>query len=197
MFERALLKINKKKHKGIAVYGLCDCRISKSAKIDCNNFCFNLDWNQGSINKKHKHGFLQISEKATFFSKESSVIHSGSTCVIFEGGSLTLGDHVNFNNDCEIYCSTKIDIGNDTIFSNGVVIRDSDIHQIEGSVNTSPIKIGNHCWIGERAIILKGVTIGDGSVIGAGTIVTKDVPPNCLVVGNPAKVIKNNVVWKR
>ena len=197
MFGRILLKINRKKHKGIAVYGSCDCSISKNAKIESNGFRFNLDWNQGSINKKHKHGFLQISDKATFSSKESSAMHSGCTLVIFEGGNLTIGDHVNFNNDCELYCSTKVEIGNDTIFANGVVIRDSDIHRVEGATNSAPIKIGNHCWIGTRAIILKGVTIGDGSVIGAGSIVTKDVPPNCLAAGNPARVIKQNIVWYR
>ena len=61
---------------------------------------------------------------------------------------------------------------------------------------SKPIKIGNHVWIGQRATVLKGVTIGDGAVIAAGSIVTRDVPPHSLVGGIPAKVLKENVEWK-
>lgn len=68
----------------------------------------------------------------------------------------------------------------DRAFTNGHIGRD-----IRG-----PIKIGNDVWIGRRAIILSGVTIGDGAIIGAGSIVTKDVPPYAVAVGNPAKVVR-------
>jgi acetyltransferase-like isoleucine patch superfamily enzyme len=53
--------------------------------------------------------------------------------------------------------------------------------------------IGNYCFIGARAIILPGVSIGDHVIVGAGSVVTKDVPPNCIIAGNPAKVIRENV----
>jgi len=59
----------------------------------------------------------------------------------------------------------------------------------------APINIGNHVLVGNRAIIMKGVTIGDGAIIAAGAVVTKDVPPNCLAGGVPAKVIRENVAW--
>lgn len=67
---------------------------------------------------------------------------------------------------------------------------------IGGKEKTAPIQIGNHVWIGARAIILKGVTIGDGVVVAAGAVVTKDVPPNTLVGGVPAKIIKENISWE-
>ncbi len=57
--------------------------------------------------------------------------------------------------------------------------------------------IGNHVWIGENALILKGVKIGDNSIVGAGSVVTKDVPNNSIVAGNPARIIKNNINWER
>ncbi len=53
-----------------------------------------------------------------------------------------------------------------------------------------PVKVGNYCWIGREVMILPGVTIGDAAVIAAGSVVTKDVPPYCIVGGNPAKIIK-------
>ena len=63
-------------------------------------------------------------------------------------------------------------------------------------IPTKPVYIGKKVWIGVGAIILKGVTIGDGAIIGAGSVVTKDIPAGCLAIGNPAKVIKENVEWK-
>ena len=75
-------------------------------------------------------------------------------------------------------------------------LTDYDYHSL--SMNTpksKPIIIQDDVWIGRRAIILKGVTIGEGAVVAAGSIVTKDVPPHTLVAGNPAKIIKKEVNW--
>lgn len=73
---------------------------------------------------------------------------------------------------------------------------DRDYHKLNNDTEkTSPIHIGNHCWIGCNCIVLKGVTIGDGAVVAAGSVVTKNIPPNTLVAGNPAKIIKENVSW--
>lgn len=71
----------------------------------------------------------------------------------------------------------------------GLAIRNLDNHGIvcDGYKKTDPIVIGDHVWIGIRALILKGVTIGDGAVIAAGAVVTKDVPPNTLYGGGTGK----------
>ena len=75
---------------------------------------------------------------------------------------------------------------------------DSDAHFIEyeGYEPTKPVIIEDDVWIGTRVTILKGVTVGKGAIIGACSVVTKDVPPHSIVVGNPAKVVKENVTWR-
>lgn len=103
------------------------------------------------------------------------------------------------NNFVNIHCSERIEIGHNVAISENVVIRDSDNHNIVSSkehIKTKPIKIGNHVWIGMNVIILKGVTIGDGAVVAAGAVVTRDVEANSLVGGVPAKEIKNNIKWE-
>lgn len=82
-----------------------------------------------------------------------------------------------------------IHIGDNTWIANGVVILSHDYCRTL-KVDTY---IGKRCFIGLRAIILPGVHIGDDVIIGAGSVVTKDIPSNCVAVGNPAKVVKENV----
>ena len=123
--------------------------------------------------------------------------------LLFGGCTLIVRDNASFsmksgsiNSNCEIYCNEKIEIGSNVIIAPDVIIRDSDAHSINGCDCSQPIIIGDNVWICTRAIILKGVTIGEGSVVAAGTIVTKDVPTFSLVAGNPGKVVKSNIHWK-
>lgn len=115
--------------------------------------------------------------------------------ILFEGASLNLGNSF-INSDAKIRCHNSITIGDGCAISHDFTIMDSDAHHLNDSNNTAPVIIGDHVWIGTRVTILKGVHIGDGAVIAAGSIVTKSVPSNCLVAGNPAKVIKDNIKWK-
>jgi len=97
----------------------------------------------------------------------------------------------------------KIEIGKDCMFSADIVIMNTDVHKIydiDTKLKTNEgksINIGNHVWLGIRAIILKGVTIGDNSIVAAGSIVTKDVKANTIVSGNPARQVKENKNWSR
>lgn len=122
-------------------------------------------------------------------------IYSGCKISVKKGASLMLGSGF-INSNCEIRCSESISIGENVAIAPDVIIRDSDDHQIVGSKKSPPIKIGNHVWIGTRAMILKGVSVGDNSVIAAGSIVTHDVPSNCLVAGVPAVVKKEKISWE-
>ena len=95
-------------------------------------------------------------------------------------------------------CFYQIEIGEDCAISDNVSIHDSDSHILNGEKDrvSAPVVIGDHVWIGKNVTILKGVTIGDGAVIGAGSVVTKSIPAGCLAVGNPARVIKENITWE-
>lgn len=100
------------------------------------------------------------------------------------------------NAGSEIYVSSLVRIGRNSAIACDVVICDYDFHCIDGKIKSKPIVIKDNVWIGRRAIILKGVTIEEGAVVAAGAVVTKDVPPHCIVAGNPAKVIRNNINWE-
>lgn len=125
------------------------------------------------------------------------VLHNGALIHIRQSGKLILhGGYINIGSI--IVCEGTIEIGEDCAIAPNVMIRSCDSHQIVGqeSESVKDIKIGNHVWIGQNAAILKGVTIGDGAIIGANSVVTKDIPAHCIAVGNPAKVIRENVEWK-
>lgn len=109
---------------------------------------------------------------------------------------LIIGDRVSIGDRTEIHCGDKIEIGNGTFISWDCCIMDRDYHSIDSEREKKlPIRIGKHVWIGCRSLILKGVTIGDGAVVAAGSVVTKDVPEKTLVAGNPAKVIRDIISW--
>jgi acetyltransferase-like isoleucine patch superfamily enzyme len=118
---------------------------------------------------------------------------TGSSVIVAPGAQLSLGSGY-LNTGTSIACFSSITIGHDAAIGPDVYIRDSDSHAISRSSrpNTQPIRIGDHVWIGSRAMILKGVTIGDGAIVAAGAIVTKDVEPGTLVAGAPARFVRRS-----
>lgn len=115
-----------------------------------------------------------------------------------------IGANVIVNDDVHIAAIDRITIGNDVLIASRVFISDH-LHGCYDGVSSSspllpprirevrgagPVTIGNNVWIGEMVAVLPGVTIGDGSVIGAGAVVTRDIPPASVAVGTPARVIK-------
>ena len=116
-----------------------------------------------------------------------------------ENAILEIGDKTYVNHDSEIRCRKHISIGNNCSIAYGVLIQDSDYHIVysengEPKPQTKPVTIGNNVWIGANAIVLKGVSIGDGAIVAAGSVVARDIPANTLVAGNPARVVKSNVM---
>ena len=116
--------------------------------------------------------------------------YSGVRLEIGPGAVLTIGNGTYLNRNTVIVANKSVEIGNDCRISWDVVIMDSDQHEIPGKESgDQPVVIGADVWIGCRAIILKGVHIGRGAIVAAGSVVTKDVPPYSVVGGVPAKVI--------
>ena len=132
-------------------------------------------------------------------------------------GKMIIGDRVVINEGTKLICSKKIVIGNDVLISWGCNIVDSNImhsmnskkrledtrnarievenhtlgqHVDFSKIASAPVVIKDKAWIGFHAIILKGVTIGEGAIVGAGSVVTKDVPDYAVVGGNPARILK-------
>ena len=106
-----------------------------------------------------------------------------------EHGKIVVGNNV-YLGHVGVNSSNSITIGNDTTISTNVIITDSDHEEFVSVDNTKPITIGNNVWICYNVAILKGVSIGNNCIIGAGAVVTHDVPDNSIAVGNPARVIK-------
>lgn len=99
--------------------------------------------------------------------------------------------------------NTTICIGQDSMFSNTITIRTSDSHPIYDLSNNLMINsaqdvfVGYHVWIVPGSKVRKGTKIGDNSIIGSNSMVTREIPNNCLAVGAPCKVVKTNISWTR
>lgn len=120
-------------------------------------------------------------------------------------GKIKIGNNCDLNGVCFVSYD-ELEIGDYCQFASSSIISDTDFHPIDpifrlaqmkgeefpfSSVNKKKIKIGNNVWVGWGAIILKGVTIGDNSIIAAGAVVVSNIPPNSIAAGNPAKVVKS------
>ena len=119
-------------------------------------------------------------------------VWSGHRTTLISGwGRLRFGDRVFVNVGTTIIAVEEIVVGSDVAFASDVYVLDSDSHGVEGRPHKqAPVRIGDGCWIGARAMILPGVTLGNRVLVAAGAVVTRDVPDDCLVAGNPARVVR-------
>lgn len=128
----------------------------------------------------------------------------GADVEVFKGATLKIADcdfttsggaNLNFN----LICKNRIEIGYHVMMGRNVTIRDNNgghYLSMQGYKESQPVKIGNHVWLCEGCTIMPGAKIGDGAIIGAGSVVYGKIPPNCLASGNPAKVVQTNTYWK-
>lgn len=120
----------------------------------------------------------------------------GSIIKVFPNAFLKIGDNVGMSS-VRISCSHSISVGDNVLIGADTLIFDSDAHPLNklernnpSKIKTKPVTIGPNTFIGAKCIILKGTDIGDGAVIGAGSVVSGKVLSNCIYAGNPAKLIK-------
>ncbi len=140
---------------------------------------------------------IHMEEGARWLVKGYNEVGRGSLVWILSGGELILSGLSYTAGNNMLICKERIEIRENCSIAFGVVISDHDFHKTytNGKENreTAPVLIKEGVWIGAHAKILKGVTIGEYAIVGAGAVVTRDVPARSMVAGNPAKVIKTNV----
>jgi maltose O-acetyltransferase len=106
-------------------------------------------------------------------------------------GRIRIGDGVFINTGVVVYSESAVTIGNDVALANDCYVMDTSSHGVEGrNAKVAPVTIGDGTWVGTRALVLPGVTIGRRVVVGAGAVVTRDVPDDVMVAGNPARVVR-------
>ena len=142
----------------------------------------------------------------------NALIEIGDNCTIGglirlvrgDGGVIRIGAGTTFNQvGLSLHETGRIDIGEDCMFSTDVHMDPSDMHPIfDGATGErinppQDIVVGDHVWLSTRVILLKGAQIGSGTIVGAGSMVAGSLPSNVLAVGQPARVVRENVVWTR
>jgi maltose O-acetyltransferase len=149
-------------------------------------------------------GAVKLGVNISFGYRKAPKIAKGSIILQarYKHSRITIGSNVEFSNNITIIALSDISIGDNCLIADFVTIVDSDFHDVSPAKRSnlaerefsdgaiSKTVIGNNVWIGSRVLVLKGVNIGDGCVIGAGSVVTKNIPEYTLACGNPAKVIR-------
>ncbi len=136
-------------------------------------------------------GKLYIGDRVRF----SSVVSTLELGVGAEG-TLRIGDRVLVNHGCSIAATKLVSIGDRCNIGSQVILMDSAFHDIDPERRDhepvpAPVILETNVWLAARVIVLPGVTVGENSVVGAGSVVTRDIPPNVLAAGMPAKVIRS------
>lgn len=174
-----------------------------------------INFKSGILSKTFRVHFFCKNSNAKVIIGENSILKNE---IIFEGmnGLVVIGEKTFINKDTKIMSVDSVTIGDFVTMSFGVMIYDHDSHSLDFRerqkdikkildtrnlnndienkdwtyVKSAPVVIGDNVWVGFQAAILKGVTIGEGAIVAARSVVTKDVPAWSVVAGNPAKVVK-------
>ena len=137
---------------------------------------------------------ISIGDYPTMVASPDNYIHLTTWSLEDHQGEISIGKYCLLTPGVRIASATRISIGDGCMFANSAYISDADWHGVYDRAvpvgNTAQIVLERNVWIGDRAVVGKGVTIGENSIVAAGSVVVKNVPKNVVVGGNPAKEIK-------
>lgn len=185
-------RVIKPRSSSIRVLNRSNIKLAPTATIDMAEHT-SFEINRQDYIKTHERSTLYMGENSHLKLNGRFTMHGHSSIMVHDGAHLEIGNNT-YINGTSIDCSHHISIGSDCAIADGVHIMDNSWHS--PSDKKQKIIIGNNVWIATGAMILPGVKIGDGAVVAAGAVVTKEVPPRCMVAGVPAKVVKENVEWR-
>lgn len=144
------------------------------------------------------HAKIYIGDNVNFFGKVD--IFSGR---LFEEPKLVLGNRVDLGHNVVFLVNKEIVLEDDINVASGVRFMDTDAHPRDAMERIAdlpprpeevkPVRVGRYAWIGHNSFIMKGVTIGEGAIIGVNSVVVNDIPPYCVAMGNPARVVVKNI----
>lgn len=145
-------------------------------------------------------GFVaQISETAKLQFGKNLDFRNYISIWVGKNAELNIGENVFMNNFCSVNCLKSIEIGENTIFGEGVKVYDhnhayshaiGELHVNRKEFTYGPVKIGKNCWLGSNVVVLRGVSIGDNSIIGASCVIHKDVPENSVIINKQELILK-------
>ena len=185
-------RVKKPRSSSIRVLNRSNIKIAPTATIDMGERSF-FEINRQDYIKTNERCTLYLGDNAILYINGRFTMHGHSSIMVHKGATLELGNNTYLNGG-SIECSHHIIIGDDCAIADGVRIMDKSWHALD-EVNDEII-IGNKVWLATNALIMPGIKVGEGAIVAAGAVVTKDVPARCMVAGVPAKVIKENVDWK-
>ncbi|CAI3199458.1 MULTISPECIES: hypothetical protein [Clostridium] len=209
---------------GNSIYIGSNCNIGENITIECNgessvrigDSCLigdnvsivcvdNSSINLSSPCKIRKESLIGAFEKSSINLQEKTSFQNKTIFFAKKGSSITVGkkSHSGENLRCIAYFGGKIDVGADCMFSEYVSFVNNDGHpifdvksgkQINGQKN---IILGEHVWVGIKCTLISGTHIGEASIVGANSLVNKTFPNNCIIAGNPAKIVREDIAWDR
>ncbi len=154
-----------------------------------NNYNMMKPWN---INIHGAH--VRFGENTHIITARDRVVSMSTWHVDEYQGHITIGDNCLICPGVRMDSGSDITIGDNCMFAAGSYITDADWHDLYDRTRsvgvTRPVTLADNVWVGDGATVCKGVSIGENSVIGAGAVVTSDIPANCVAAGNPAQVVK-------
>ena len=169
-------------HHGTIIRGISRIEVRGRLVIGLSDVGFLNGWDRTYLNVRGK---LMVTGQASL----------AKGCRLDIAGVCELGD-VHINGGCKLVVMDRLTVGDGTVVSWDCEFLDDDFHSVDNQDSRAPISVGEHVWIGNGCRILKGVAIGDGCVIGAGSLVTKSLPARVLAAGNPVRIVRENVSWE-